>query len=171
MKVVLSAALVLALAILVVAVPASAHHGFSVEFDANKCMDLKGTLTNVQWENPHAYLDMDVKNAEGKVISWHLEMVTPNALSDRHHQAGFHEQLREDHQRPGLLGQGGWRSKRRGQLPRAFRWLDPSGWTGRRTQDRRAKALLSDRACSTESFAALSARFFVRDLCNSVSLN
>jgi hypothetical protein len=80
MKVVLSAGLIAALALLVVAVPASAHHGFSVEFDATKCMDLKGTLTGVLWENPHAYLDMDVKNAEGKVVSWHLEMVTPNAL-------------------------------------------------------------------------------------------
>jgi uncharacterized protein DUF6152 len=80
MKVRLSGALTTLLALLVVALPASAHHGFGVEFDATKCMDLKGTLTGVVWENPHAYLDMDVKNAEGKVVSWHLEMVTPNAL-------------------------------------------------------------------------------------------
>jgi hypothetical protein len=62
------------------AVPASAHHGFSVEFDASKCMDLKGTLTGVLWENPHAYFDMEVPDADGKVVKWHLEMVTPNAL-------------------------------------------------------------------------------------------
>jgi hypothetical protein len=44
-------------------VAASAHHGFNVEFDGTKCMDLKGTLTGVIWENPHAYLQMDVKDA------------------------------------------------------------------------------------------------------------
>jgi hypothetical protein len=42
---------------------ASAHHGFNVEFDGTKCLDLKGTLTGVIWENPHAYLQMDVKDA------------------------------------------------------------------------------------------------------------
>jgi hypothetical protein len=57
-------------------VPLFAHHSFSVEYDDTKCMDLKGTLTGVQWENPHAYID--VKAADG--VTWHLEMVTPNAL-------------------------------------------------------------------------------------------
>ncbi len=57
-----------------------AHHGFNVEFDGTKCMDLKGTLANVLWENPHAYLQMDVTDASGKTVSWHLEMITPNAL-------------------------------------------------------------------------------------------
>jgi hypothetical protein len=62
------------------AVPMFAHHGFAVEFDASKCMDLKGTLTGIDWQNPHAYFHMDVKNAEGKMDSWSLEMITPNAL-------------------------------------------------------------------------------------------
>jgi hypothetical protein len=57
-----------------------AHHGFNVEFDGTKCMDLKGTLASVLWENPHAYLQMDVTDASGKTVSWHLEMITPNAL-------------------------------------------------------------------------------------------
>jgi len=61
-------------------IPAFAHHGFGVEFDSSKCMDLKGTLKGIQWENPHAYFDMDVKNPDGKSVTWHLEMVTPNAL-------------------------------------------------------------------------------------------
>jgi hypothetical protein len=60
--------------------PASAHHGFNVEFDGTKCLDLKGTLTGVIWENPHAYLQMDVKDASGSTVQWHLEMITPNAL-------------------------------------------------------------------------------------------
>jgi hypothetical protein len=72
--------MLIAVAVLGAALPALAHHGFGVEFDSNKCMDLKGTLTAVQWENPHAYFDMDVKNPDGKVVTWHLEMVTPNAL-------------------------------------------------------------------------------------------
>ena len=59
---------------------AFAHHGFNVEFDSSKCMNLKGTLTGIQWENPHAYFDMAVKNPDGTSVTWHLEMVTPNAL-------------------------------------------------------------------------------------------
>jgi hypothetical protein len=74
------AGIFIAIFVVAAAVPAFAHHGFGVEFDANKCMDLKGTLTAVQWENPHAYFDMNVKNPDGKVVTWHLEMVTPNAL-------------------------------------------------------------------------------------------
>jgi len=57
-----------------------AHHGFTIEFDPTKCMDLTGTLTGVEWENPHAYVRMDVKSADGKVVPWRLEMITPNAL-------------------------------------------------------------------------------------------
>ncbi len=57
-----------------------AHHGFTVEFDPDKCMDLSGTLTGVEWENPHAYLRMDVTDANGQVVPWRLEMFTPNAL-------------------------------------------------------------------------------------------
>ena len=69
-----------AVCILGAAVPASAHHAFGVQFDATKCMDLKGTLVGLQWENPHAYIDVEVKDADGTAAKWHLEMVTPNAL-------------------------------------------------------------------------------------------
>ena len=54
---------------------AFAHHGFTIEFDPTKCMDLAGTLTGLEWDNPHAYLQMDVKG-----VTWRLEMITPNAL-------------------------------------------------------------------------------------------
>src|SRR5262245_28340570 len=80
MKISLVGALIGVWCLLAVAGPASAHHWFNVEFDGSKCMDLKGTLTGVVWENPHAYLQMDVADASGKAVTWHLEMITPNAL-------------------------------------------------------------------------------------------
>jgi hypothetical protein len=72
--------LIAAFALIVAAAPAFAHHGFSVEFDKDKCMDLTGLLSGLDWENPHAYFDMSVKEASGKMVTWHLEMITPNAL-------------------------------------------------------------------------------------------
>jgi hypothetical protein len=80
MRVRLLGALVAILAVHDAAAPAFAHHGFTVEFDASKCANMKGTLSGITWENPHAYLQMDVKDADGKVHTWNLEMVTPNAL-------------------------------------------------------------------------------------------
>lgn len=64
------------LALLTVAIPASAHHGFAVEFDGTKCTDMTGTLTGVDWENPHAYFHLDVKGADGKVTSWRFETLS-----------------------------------------------------------------------------------------------
>ena len=51
----------------VMAVPASAHHAFAVEFDAKACADVTGVLTKVNYENPHAYLFVNTKNAAGQV--------------------------------------------------------------------------------------------------------
>lgn len=70
----------MAVFVLGTAVPAFAHHAFSVEFDETKCQDLRGTLVGLVWENPHAYIDVEVKDAGGTAVTWHLEMVTPNAL-------------------------------------------------------------------------------------------
>jgi hypothetical protein len=63
-----------------VTVPTFAHHSFAAEFDKDNCMDLKGTLKGLTWENPHAYIDVAAKDASGTEATWHLEMVTPNAL-------------------------------------------------------------------------------------------
>ena len=80
MRVKIRSELMAVFALLSAVVPAFAHHAFAVEFDANKCLDLKGTLTGVDWENPHAYIHVDVKDANGMTVSWSLETVTPNAL-------------------------------------------------------------------------------------------
>jgi Family of unknown function (DUF6152) len=68
------------LAVLSFGATAFAHHGFTVEFDGTKCTNMRGTLTGIDWENPHAYLQVDIKAQDGTPHTWNLEMVTPNAL-------------------------------------------------------------------------------------------
>jgi hypothetical protein len=60
-----------------------AHHAFSAEFDAKKPVKLKGTVTKVEWINPHSWIHIDVKNADGTVTSWMVEGGSPNALLRR----------------------------------------------------------------------------------------
>ena len=75
-----SAFLIAILASLILVAPAFAHHGFTVVFDPTKCFDMQGTLTGIDWENPHAYVHMDTKDADGKVVSWSLETISPNSM-------------------------------------------------------------------------------------------
>jgi predicted RNA methylase len=65
------------------AAPLLAHHAFSAEFDANKQVILKGNVTKMEWINPHAWLHIDVKEADGKVTAWDIELGPPNALLKR----------------------------------------------------------------------------------------
>ena len=69
-----------ATAFLLVSVPASAHHSFAADFDAAKPVSLTGTLTRIEWTNPHAHIHLDVAGQAGVVTSWNIELGTPNAL-------------------------------------------------------------------------------------------
>jgi hypothetical protein len=61
--------------------PVFAHHSFAAEYDAAKPVELKGVVTKVEWTNPHARFYVDVKDANGKVTNWNLELASPNVLS------------------------------------------------------------------------------------------
>ena len=80
MKVTLLLAAIAAAGLLVSAAPALAHHSFSAEFDAKQPVKLTGTVTRLDWANPHAWLYIDVKDETGKVTNWGLELGGPNAL-------------------------------------------------------------------------------------------
>jgi hypothetical protein len=61
----------------------SAHHAFSSEFDANRHVVFTGTVTKMMWVNPHAWIYMDVKKADGTTEEWMVEAGTPNTLLRR----------------------------------------------------------------------------------------
>ena len=69
--------------LLLSAVPAWAHHAFAAEFDAKKPVHLEGTVTKVELINPHAWIHVDAKNADGTVTSWMVEAGSPNVLLRR----------------------------------------------------------------------------------------
>src|SRR3970040_252519 len=70
-------------ALLLGAATANAHHSLSSEFDITKSTTITGTVTKMEWPNPHAWLHVDVKDAQGRVALWSIEFGSPNALYRR----------------------------------------------------------------------------------------
>ena len=65
---------------LVMAAPLVAHHSFAAEWDSKKCKDFTGTLTKLDWQNPHPYFYIDIKDAGGKVENWSFQAYSPVTL-------------------------------------------------------------------------------------------
>ena len=63
--------------------PVLAHHSFASEFDAAKHIKVTGTVTKVEWRNPHAYFYVDAEDGKGKTQNWAMELGSPNALARR----------------------------------------------------------------------------------------
>jgi len=74
------ALLVAVAGLLVSTMPVLAHHSFAAEYDANNPVTLKGTVTKIEWTNPHARFYLDVKGADGALTNWNMELASPNAL-------------------------------------------------------------------------------------------
>ena len=78
-------AILLASCALLATLPGWAHHSFQAEFDASKAVTLKGTLSKIDWINPHIYFYLDVKDEAGKMTNWTLESIPTGFM----HRAGL----------------------------------------------------------------------------------
>ena len=70
------------------ALPILGHHSFAAEFDGTKAVRLTGSLTKIEWTNPHSYFYVDVKDERGNVVNWGCEAGAPGALSRRGFKRG-----------------------------------------------------------------------------------
>ena len=72
--------LVASIGLLAAGLPALAHHSFAAEYDSSKKVTLKGVVTKFEWTNPHSHFYLDVKDADGKVANWNMELASPNMM-------------------------------------------------------------------------------------------
>jgi len=79
----LAGAAAVAGAVLIAGIPLHAHHAFAAEFDSQQPITLRGTVSRVEWINPHTWIHVDVKEDSGKTIEWMIEGGTPNTLLRR----------------------------------------------------------------------------------------
>ena len=124
------------LGLLATAAPMMAHHSFTAEYDAAKPVTLTGTVTKVEWMNPHARFYIDVKDDSGTVTNWELELGSPNALMRLGWTRNSLQARRSGHGGR-LSGQGRLQARQRAQShaggrPQGIRRIG----SGQRKQDR-----------------------------------
>ena len=103
--------LMVAAAILLLPLPARAHHSFAAEYDANATVTLKGVVTKIEWTNPHAYVYIDVTDESGKTVNWAFEGYPPNTLK----RTGFPRNLLKSGDVIGVTGYSPLQSESRGR--------------------------------------------------------
>ena len=72
-----------AVGLIVAAIPVRAHHSFAAEYDSNRPLTVTGTVTKVEWTNPHARIYIEAKDETGKLVTWDFELGPPNGLMRR----------------------------------------------------------------------------------------
>ena len=83
MKNIKSVLVVCGLALMGAATHAVAHHSFAAEFDSNKPVTIQGNVTRIAWTNPHVWINMNVKDEQGKMVNWGFEMGAPHQVRGR----------------------------------------------------------------------------------------
>jgi hypothetical protein len=73
---------------LMAGLPLAAHHSFAAEFDASKAIRVKGTLSKIEWTNPHSYFYLEAKDENGNTVTWSCEAGSPGALGRRGFKRG-----------------------------------------------------------------------------------
>jgi len=109
-------------ALMIGAAAANAHHAFAAEFDREKTVDLTGTVTRVEWTNPHArfYVDAPDPDLDDEVVNWNFELGSPNGLM----RAGWR---RDSLQIGDVISVTGWRARNNAHVANAQAVTDADG--------------------------------------------